>query len=77
MRTILPFLMVLAVLFSCAKEMEDPVQPTQKKAQTYTLSVTAGKGQDTKALELDGNKLKAGWTAGDTVRVYKGVAFMV
>ncbi|MDT3361878.1 MAG: right-handed parallel beta-helix repeat-containing protein [Bacteroidota bacterium] len=76
MRTILPFLMVLAVLFSCAKEMEDPVQPTQKKAQTYTLSVTAGKGQDTKALELDGNKLKAGWTAGDTVRVYKGVAFM-
>ena len=76
MRKILPFLMVIAVLFSCAKEMEDPVQPTQKKAQTYSLSVTAGKGRDTKALELDGNKLKAGWTAGDTVRVYKGVAFM-
>ena len=78
MRKILPFLMVLAVLFSCAKEMEDPVQPTQKKAQTYTLSVTAGKGErpDTKALHLEGNQLKATWAAGEVVSVYKADALL-
>ena len=66
-----------AVLFSCAKEKELPVQteqPVQEGVKNYTLTVEAGK--ETKALDIDGTALKASWATGDTVRVYKGVAFL-
>ena len=67
-----------ALLLSCAKEMEAPVQPAQG-VKTYTLTVEAGKGErpDTKALALDGSgALKATWAIGEEVSVYKADALL-
>ena len=69
------------LLLSCAKEMDHPEVleiPAREEVKTYTLTVTAGKGEqpDTKALGFDGTALIATWTKGDTVRVYKGIAFL-
>ena len=78
MKNFLPLILAgTALLFSCAKEMDLSVQPVQG-VKTYTLTVEAGKGErpDTKALNIDDNNLKATWTTGDTVKVYKGVAFL-
>jgi len=72
------FLMLCVLLFSCAKEIDPlvlPEQPVQEEVKTYTLSVTAGKGErpDTKALVLDGDgALKASWALNEMVVVYKG-----
>ena len=65
------------LLFSCAKEMEQPEQiekPAREEVKTYTLTVTAGKGErpDTKVLGFDGTTLKATWAIGEEVSVYKG-----
>ena len=70
-------LLAWSLLLSCAKEMTLPEPPVQEDG-TYTLTVEAGKGErpDTKALNIDDNNLKATWTTGDTVKVYKGVAFL-
>ncbi len=77
LRHLLGNLLVCTLLLSCAKEMDLSVQPVQG-VKTYTLTVEAGKGErpDTKALNIDDNNLKATWTTGDTVKVYKGVAFL-
>jgi len=46
--------------------------------QTYTMSVTAQKGGDgTRALNLDGNTLKATWTEGDVVKVYNSTSELI
>ena len=68
--------MACAMLFSCAKEMEVPVQPQQpagEEVKTYTLTVDAGKGEktDTKALGFEGSALKAFWAVGEEVSVFK------
>ena len=81
MKNFLPLILAgTALLFSCYKEIEAPVQPEQtvQGVKTYTLTVNAGKGErpDTKALDIDDNNLKATWATGDTVKVYKGVAFL-
>ena len=64
------------LLFSCAKEMEQPeqIEKPAREGKTYTLTVTAGKGErpDTKALGFDGTTLKATWAIGEEVSVYKG-----
>ena len=47
--------------------------PSADAPKTYTLTVTATKGDDdsTRALSLDGKTLNAGWTVGDAVQVYR------
>ena len=65
--------LAFALLFSCAKETGT--------YETYTLSVTAGKGEwpEAKALvidELGGGKLEAKWAAGEEVKVYKGATLL-
>ena len=71
-------LLALILLFSCSKELDAPVQPAEERVKTYTLTVTAGKGErpDTKALHLEGNQLKATWAAGEVVSVYKADALL-
>ena len=56
----------------------DKLQPEDEESavdapKTYTLTVTATKGEDdaTRALTLSGKTLNATWTAGDKVTVYK------
>ena len=75
-------LMASALLFSCAQPIEVEPEQTGQPAkvenldgQTYTLIVEAGKeGTGTKTLNLDGSgALKATWTEGETVAVYKGM----
>ena len=63
-------LITLVLLFSCSKEADTPVQPSQETLLTYTLTVPAGK--ETKALSIDGTALKATWAEGETVRVFRG-----
>ena len=79
MKNFLPLILAgTALLLSCAKEMEAPVQPAQG-VKTYTLTVEAGKGErpDTKALALDGSgALKATWAIGEEVSVYKADALL-
>ena len=79
MKNFLPLILAgTALLLSCAKEMEAPVQPAQG-VKTYTLTLEAGKGerQDTKALALDGSgALKATWAIGEEVSVYKADALL-
>ena len=64
------FLMA-AILAACTNE---PLPETivEEAPESYTLVVTATKGNDdtTKALSLDGNTLNATWKAGEVVQVY-------
>ena len=61
-----------AILAACTTE---PLPETivEEAPESYTLVVTATKGNDdtTKALSLDGKTLDATWTAGDEIRVMK------
>ena len=64
--------------FSCGKEIEPvEVQPegsTQTEQPstvfTYSVSIDASKGADSKALTLEGNTLNATWAIGEAVTVY-------
>ena len=47
-----------------------PVEETTVDEDAYTLTLTATKCVDTKALELSGNKLNAYWVTGEKVGVY-------
>ena len=60
----------IAALASCQKEMTPAVAPEQPSAKTYTLTVDATKGEDTKALSLDGQVLNVKWAATDQVSVF-------
>lgn len=44
----------------------------EEVAEGYTLTVEASKGEDTKALSLDGSTLNAYWRSGEQVAVYLG-----
>ena len=63
--------MLAAILAACTNE---PLPETivEEAPESYTLVVTATKGNDdtTKALSLDGTTLHATWAAGETVSVY-------
>ena len=63
-------LLVGAMFVSCNEKEAVQTQLTGKAPETYTLTVEATKGDDTRALSLDGNTLNASWTAGDKVKVY-------
>ena len=62
----------IAALASCQKEMTPAVAPEQPSAKTYTLTVDATKGEDTKALSLDGQVLNVKWADTDQVSVFTG-----
>lgn len=59
-------------LVSCQKETAPAPAPApeQPSAKTYTLTVDATKGEDTKALSLDGNTLNVKWAGTDQVSVF-------
>ena len=61
-------------LVSCQKEMTPVVAPApeQPSAKTYTLTVDATKGDDTKALSLGGQVLNVKWADTDQVSVFAG-----
>ena len=60
-----------AMLAACTNEIL-PGTVVEEAPESYTLVVTATKGNDdtTKALSLDGKTLNATWKAGDAVQVY-------
>lgn len=73
MKTLVALLMVGATVTSCSSDDTIADQPVQQPVgpQVYTMTVEATKGGDgTRALNLDGNKLNATWTAGDEVEVW-------
>ena len=57
-------------LVSCQKEMTPAATPEQPSAKTYSLTVDATKGNDTKALALDGHTLNVKWSDTDQVAVF-------
>ena len=59
-------------LVSCQKETTPAPAPApeQPSAKTYTLTVDATKGDDVKALSLDGQVLNVKWAATDQVSVF-------
>ena len=61
-------------LVSCQKETTPAPAPApeQPSAKTYTLTVDATKGDDVKALSLDGQVLNVKWAATDQVSVFAG-----
>lgn len=61
-------------LVSCQKETTPAPAPApeQPSAKTYTLTVDATKGDDVKALSLDGQALNVKWAATDQVSVFAG-----
>ena len=61
-------------LVSCQKETTPAPAPApeQPSAKTYTLTVDATKGDDVKALALDGKVLNVKWAATDQVSVFAG-----
>ena len=71
MRIKYTILFLAAMLAACTNEIL-PGTVVEEAPESYTLVVTATKGNDdtTKALSLDGKTLNATWTAGETVSVY-------
>ena len=69
MKKIFAILMLAATVAACTVEdiKEQPEGP-----HTYTMTVKASKGVDTKALSLSGNTLNATWAGGETVTVKEG-----
>ena len=61
-------------LVSCQKETTPAPAPApeQPSAKTYTLTVDATKGDDVKALSLDGQALNVKWAVTDQVSVFAG-----
>lgn len=57
-------------IVSCQKEMAPNFTPEEPSAKEYTLTVDATKGEDTKALSLDGKKLNVKWAGTDQVSVF-------
>lgn len=58
---------------ACQKEMElapEVTAPEEPSVKEYTLSVNASKGEDTKALSLDGKTLNVKWADTDQVSVF-------
>ena len=71
----LTILLLGMVILACSREeLPEPVEEAEAVSQTYTLTVEATKGADSKALSIDdsGAKsvLKSTWTENDAVNVY-------
>ena len=76
MRNILKLIATVSsilTVFSCNKEIDKPIdQPSEP--ETYTLSISASKGEFTKGLELSGDALNAIWDGTEEVYVFKNDA---
>lgn len=76
MKSILNYTAAFAAILaaaSCQKEMElapEVTAPEEPAVKEYTLSVNASKGEDTKALSLDGKTLNVKWADTDQVSVF-------
>ena len=72
MKKVYAFLMMAVAIVACTREeqprTETPNQP--ESPATYTLTIQASKGQDTRALVLNGNTLNATWGGSEQVLVY-------
>ena len=78
--TLMDWLVMAAALTiattACSSEdnniADEPTPATTETPKTYTMTVTASKGDDatTRALSLDGNKLNATWATDEVVQVY-------
>ena len=67
---------MLLLATACQRELDTPepvVKPEAGSASnTFTLTIQANKGTETRALDLDGNTLNAYWKDTEKVKVYKG-----
>ena len=70
MKKYIAFLMMAVTLVACSREMQPDVIEQPEAPATYTLSISASKNADTKALELDENTLNAIWSTSDEVYVF-------
>jgi hypothetical protein len=76
MKSILKYTAAFAAILtaaSCQKEMElapEVTTPEEPAVKEYTLRVNASKGEDTKALSLDGKTLNVKWADTDQVSVF-------
>jgi hypothetical protein len=67
MKKILSILMLATVMVACSHE-EQPQLPEEPSApKTYTMTIEATKGTDTRALGLVDNRLDAAWKKGERV----------
>lgn len=66
------FVIASATVVSCDKELdidqESVIQPAEP--QVYHVAISATRGEDTKALAVDGKTLNATWAEGEEVTVY-------
>lgn len=70
-------ILALAAVTACQKAEDDFVAEKPKALEgPYTLTLEATKGEDTKALRLDGSTLNAFWLDGETVAVYQGGTYL-
>ena len=69
-RSMAALLMMGAMFVACTEEEEVQDFLQEDTPETYTLTVEATKGDDTRALSLAGTTLNATWTAGEKVKVY-------
>ena len=72
MKKFYAFMIMAAALAACTRA-EQPQNETQDQPEvpaTYTLTLEASKGKDTRGLVLDGNTLKAIWDGMEQVFVY-------
>ena len=64
-------MMGVATFTACSSDDAGVEQaPEQPAGKTYTMTVNASKGMETKALSISGSTLNATWTAGDAVEVW-------
>ena len=76
MKKVYAFLMMAVAIVACTRE-EQPRTETPDQPQspvTYTLSIQASKGQDTRALVLNGNTLNATWVCDSIGLTLSGLA---
>lgn len=75
-QTLAALLMAVAATTACSNDdniADEPTPATTDAPKTYTMTVTASKGDDasTRALTIEGKTLNATWTAGDVIKVLK------
>ena len=71
--TLAALLLASFAVFSCSKDNKNTNPETQAapvEVKTYTMTVEANKGGETRALADGGTTLTSTWTAGDKVKVY-------
>lgn len=68
--------MMLAAAVAACTLPEDLTPDQPETPKTYTMTIKAAKGVDTKALTLSGNTLTASWKKGEAVTVKEGTSVL-